>query len=201
MSTEQDWRARTRQSRLGSFLVITITALGVALGAWYLHGGVTQKTVSDETTTGAVTQIDTGANTAPEIGKPIPNFTATDINGKEIALADLKGRPIWLSVVATWCQGCRAEMPDVQAAAQKYGDKLTVVSVFVGENTKTVKDFADRTKLSFTMIPDPDSAISSAYGTMGIPSHFFVDSQGILKEHAVGVISESQIEKHLATLK
>lgn len=201
MTKQADWRAHTRESKLGSALIIAVTVLLVAVGAWYLNGGVKDPASSQTDTGTSATQLAGADSAVLEIGKAAPAFTATDVAGNPVSLADFKGKPVWVNVVATWCQGCRAEMPDVQAAATQYGDKVAVISVFLGEDTQTVTDFAKRTKLDYTLIPDPSSSISTQYGAVGIPAHYFIDSAGNLQARSVGVLSPAQIEEHLQQLK
>jgi thiol-disulfide isomerase/thioredoxin len=69
---------------------------------------------------GAVTSVTlTGAATgdAPTVGKAAPDFLTMTTDGKPLRLSDLKGKPVWLTFGASWCQPCRAENPDIQAAS------------------------------------------------------------------------------------
>ncbi len=53
-----------------------------------------------------------------------------------------------------------------------------VLAVFISEDAAAVKDYADRVGLTYDKIADPDTAIASQYRILGIPSHFFIDSDG-----------------------
>ncbi|MDP9801569.1 peroxiredoxin [Arcanobacterium wilhelmae] len=195
----KDWRARIRESKFGTVIVLAVTAAIVVAGAWTLKGAPVDSMAEG---TGKVTAVDTGgASVSPQVGATVPDFMGTDINGQPVRFSQLKGKPVWLSFVASWCQGCRAEMPDVASAAKKYASQgLEVVSVFVGEDQAAVAAYAQRAGLDFTLMPDPTSEVSALYGTLGIPSHFFIDREGKLREHPVGVLSEAQIVKSLETI-
>jgi thiol-disulfide isomerase/thioredoxin len=57
------------------------------------------------------------------IGTVAPNFTAPDVTGKQISLADLKGKYVLLDFWATWCSPCRAGNPHLIELYKKYKEK------------------------------------------------------------------------------
>lgn len=190
---EPDWRARIRGSRLGNLTVLAVTALAVLIGSWLVMRP------GDEAAPVAVSKVDVpGAAAAPVVGDQAPGFTATDLNGASVSLDGLRGRPVWLVFMATWCTGCRAEVPDVQGFHEQSGDEVEVIAVYVGEPATAVQPFADRLGLSFTQLPDGQTTLSSAYGVMGVPAHFFLDSAGVVQETRIGVLSPDQIDQAVA---
>nr|NLD41818.1 TlpA family protein disulfide reductase [Actinomycetales bacterium] len=152
-------------------------------------------------TTSSVT-LDEPAGTLPEIGAPAPGFTATTIEGEEFRLSDLQGRPVWVVVNATWCTSCRSEIPDIQQIAQsELGDEVEILSVYLGEDTPTVTEFAERLGLTYTNVPDPGKGISQAYAVPAIPVHYFIDPHGVLQAIEIGTIGHSQMVSHLESLR
>lgn len=191
-----DWRARVRGSRFGSVIVLGITTLAVLLGVWLV-----MRPDASEDAAAAVSQVEVqGVASAPRVGEVAPGFVATALDGSEVSLDALRGRPVWLVFVATWCSGCRAEMPDVQAAHEAAGPQgVQVVAVYVGEGPSVVGGYVDRLGLTFTQVPDPQTKLAAAYGVMGVPAHFFIDADGVVRHTWVGVLSPTQMDEAITT--
>ncbi|MGQ1785429.1 TlpA family protein disulfide reductase [Saccharicrinis sp. GN24d3] len=68
-------------------------------------------------------------------GKPAPQFTLTDINGKEVSLSDFKGKMLMMDCWATWCAPCIKGIPKFNKLREKYkGKNIEFVLVSVDEN-------------------------------------------------------------------
>lgn len=61
--------------------------------------------------------------------------------------------------------------------------------VYVGESRNTVRDYSKRVGNDFPEIADQDQQISAAYGIMGVPMHYFIDAEGVVRQRHVGVLS------------
>jgi peroxiredoxin len=188
-------RSKTHLSRAKTLLVMGVTA-AVILAVSYLanrpaaRGGLTLAGLS----TGA-------AGPAPEVGKQAPNFAATTLEGAKVTLSGLRGRPVWLSFGAPWCQPCRAENPDVEAAWEKYrAQGLEILWVVINDSRSDIESYATRTGLMYPKIDDSSGAIESRYRIDGIPSHFFIDRSGVLREIRISSLNPAMIEENLAQI-
>lgn len=199
-----DWRTRLRGSRYGTLIVLAITAALVCVGAYLVRPGGASGPEAAATTGGGVQAVELSGSRsgpAPEVGAPAPAFTATAADGRSVSLADYRGRPVWLTFGASWCSACRVEAPDIQAAyeARKAGG-LAVVAVYLSEDAMDVTQFSDRLGLTYVHIPDPQTALASAYRVMGIPAHVFIDRQGVVRSIQVGILTPERIEASIAQI-
>ena len=189
---------RQRGRPLGRFANIAIVAVTavVIIGLAYLANGSAR---AAGVTPVDVTGVSTGAG--PVIGNAAPDLVATTVDGKAIRLSDYVGSPIWLTFGASWCQPCRAENPDIQAAYDRYHDRgVVVVQVYMSEDSSTVTDYASRVGLTYVKVPDPDTSLAAEYRILGIPSHFFIDKAGVLRQIKVGTLDAGTMDATLDEL-
>jgi cytochrome c biogenesis protein CcmG/thiol:disulfide interchange protein DsbE len=132
-----------------------------------------------------------------EVGSAAPAFTATDLQGRPVSLADLKGQVVLLNVWATWCGPCRDEMPSMERLHRELGPQgLKIVAVSVdaapgsvapgGQAGGDVADFAKQLGLTFTIWHDPAGGIQRTYRTTGVPESFIIDRNGVIQKKVIG---------------
>ncbi len=178
------WQDRLRDSRLGTLLVLAVTAVLVMAGVYLVNR-------PDATTAGTTAVAVQAADTAaPRVGSPAQDFTATTVDGEKVSLSDYQGKPVWLTFGASWCTACQAEAPDIEAAYQQFQDKgVVVLQVNISEDSGAAKDYASRIGMTYPVIADPDSVIAGEYHVSAIPAHFFIGPDGTLAAMKAGGLS------------
>jgi thiol-disulfide isomerase/thioredoxin len=117
------------------------------------------------------------------VGKPAPVAVAKDIHGNVFRLSDLKGRYVLMDFWATWCGPCLAELPNLQAAYEKYRKKgLEVVAVSLDETAPPVLDFVKSRQLTWKQIHNGTCGtdLVEAFGVNNIPATFLVGPEGTI---------------------
>ena len=128
----------------------------------------------------------------PAAGHPAPDFTLTRFDtGTDASLSDWQGKPIVLNFWATWCGPCRAEMPALQAAYDQYGGDLLVVGVEQGEENTVVGTFLDEFGITFPILLDTQMTVGRDYRILGLPTTFFIDSQGVIRRVHAGQLNSA----------
>jgi peroxiredoxin len=186
--------ARARQSRSATLAIMGLTAAIIVAVAFMAN----QPAPSADGFT--YVSLSGGARgEPPTVGKPAPDFLVTTVDGKTVGPSDFKGKPVWLTFGASWCQPCRAENPDIQAMSEEFTESdLVVLAIFISEEASAVADYADRVGLTYGLVADPDTRIASEYRIMGIPSHYFIDSSGVLRLMKIGSIDLAAMEAALS---
>jgi len=149
----------------------------------------------------AITLSEVAKGPPPRLGSLAPNFLVTGLDGQPIDLESLRGRPVWINFWASWCAPCRAESPEIKAAYERHADSgLVVLAVDVGEDPATVADYVAKASLPFAVGLDRTTAVAAMYRVRGLPTHFFVDEGGVLRDLKIGPMGSNEIERRLGVV-
>ncbi|MFT5261904.1 MAG: thiol-disulfide isomerase/thioredoxin [Polaribacter sp.] len=119
-------------------------------------------------------------------GSPSPSFNFVDRNGKEVQLADLKGKNVYIDVWATWCGPCKAEIPSLKALEKEYHNKnIEFVSISIdkqkdADKWKAMIEEKDLKGVQLMADKDWKSDFVQGYGIKGIPRFIMVDDKGLI---------------------
>lgn len=134
-------------------------------------------------------------------GNRATDFVMEGLNGEKIDSSRLRGHPILIHFWASWCQPCREESRRIEAAARAYRSAgLVILAVTNETDRREVARFAREQNLSFPILFDPDSMIFDQYRVIGIPTSFFVDTNGIIRIIVNGPMTASDLEADLAKI-
>jgi thiol-disulfide isomerase/thioredoxin len=112
-----------------------------------------------------------------------PPLEGHDLEGRALALADLRGRPVLVHFWATWCPVCRLEQDSIEAISRDW----TVLSVALEDTPAAdLQTFMDKEGLSFPVLRDSDGRLAARYGVRGVPASFVVDAGGEIRFTSVG---------------
>src|SRR5438132_3140728 len=111
--------------------------------------------------------------------KAAPNFTLSDSKGASVRLSDYQGRVILLDFWATWCHGCKTEIPWYMEFQNKYKDKgLSVIGVSMDENGwKSVKPFVEEQKMNYAVVIG-NEGLAKLYAVDALPVTLLIDRNG-----------------------
>ncbi len=128
-------------------------------------------------------------------GQPAPDFQLTSLDGEQVHLAELKGKPVIVNFWATWCTPCRKEMPDFQQVWDRYKDQgLQLYGINIGESKVGVADFRDKVGVNFPLLIDTKETVQSDYRILPLPATFFIDRNGIVQAVYQYQMTRAQME-------
>jgi peroxiredoxin len=111
------------------------------------------------------------------IGSPAPEFSVLTLDGKEVSLASLKGKYVFLDFWGTWCGPCVGEIPNVKKLHESISaDELVVIGV-CSDNEKSVRDFIEKNDVKYNNAMASDK-IMSDYGIRSFPTTYLIGKNG-----------------------
>jgi len=135
-----------------------------------------------------------GPSFQPWYGKPAPDFTLNDIEGKQHKLSDYKGKNVLVVFWATWCGPCRMEIPHlIELRNTVSKDELSILAIS-NEKPETVRRFVAQANMNYTILLDTGVLPAPFNAIRAIPSSFYIDSEGKIKLGTTGLISLDEIK-------
>ena len=130
--------------------------------------------------------------------KPAPEIKLKESSGKTISLANYKGRVVLLDFWATWCHGCKQEIPWFAEFQYKYAGKgLTAVGVSMDQDGwKVVTPFIKSANLPYPIVL-ADDASAKAYGIESMPDTFLIDREGRIAASYRGLVDRDNMETNI----
>jgi peroxiredoxin len=142
--------------------------------------------------------------------KTAPEFSLTDADGKQIDLAGYRGKVVLLDFWATWCGGCKLEIPWYMEFDTKYKPQgLAVIGVSMDEDGwKAVKPFlaqkrdpetGGNTAMKYPVVIGNDT-LAKDYNLTSMPMTLLIDREGKIALSHTGVVSKDDFENHIREL-
>lgn len=128
-----------------------------------------------------------GFQTRNIVRGPAPEFQAQLLDGTTVSLGDYRGQALLLQFWATWCPICQYEQDSIDALARENA----VLTVAMDDMDVTeMQAWLGEQGVSYPVVLDADSRLSSLYGIQGVPSSIVIDPAGDIRFVEVGYTTE-----------
>ncbi len=138
---------------------------------------------------------------SPHVRGPAPVLALTDLRGTKVDLSAYRGKAVAVNFWASWCEPCRAELPDlVQVREDHKSDCFEMLGVAVNSGeTADVAAFAQKHGITYPVLLD-DDATSERWHVEGLPTTFLIDPKGNVTFSYSGALSRGRLERELKPL-
>ena len=120
-------------------------------------------------------------------GKPVTDFSATDLDGNPISLQDSRGKVVLLDFWAVWCGFCIDEMPNLKRVYDTYKDQgFDIIGISLDDEESELRDYIKENDIQWRQIFDNargEDSLVRQYGIRGIPAPWLIDRNGTLITH------------------
>jgi cytochrome c biogenesis protein CcmG/thiol:disulfide interchange protein DsbE len=141
-----------------------------------------------------------------EAGGTAPEFKVKDLDGKEVTLADYKGKVVLVNFWATWCDPCRVEIPWLIEMQNKYGGKgFTVLGIAMDEEGQpVVAPFVAKERyevngqklpMNYPIVLGDEKVAEKFGGLLGYPTSVLISRDGKIMKRTTGLISYDETTK------
>jgi peroxiredoxin len=134
--------------------------------------------------------------------KPAPNFALKDSTGKTASLRDYADRILVVDFWATWCTGCKQEIPWFAEYQKRYGQSgLSIVGVAMDDGGwKVVNPFLSEHPVPYRMVLG-DEETAKKYGIHNLPDTFVIDRHGkIAAVYQARLVDRDELEASIKKL-
>ena len=131
------------------------------------------------------------------------NFTMKDVAGKNITLADFKGKVMLIDFGATWCGPCKVEIPHFIEFQDKYASKgFQVVGISVDDTAEKLQPYVRDMKMNYPVLQGLNhDDVQDAYGPiLGIPVSVLISRDGKVCATHTGLTDKDVFEREIKAL-
>lgn len=124
-------------------------------------------------------------------GRPAPDFTLTDIDGKTLRLSDFRGKWVLLDFWGSWCIWCRKGNPALVELYQKYGGKdFEIIGLAARDREDNWKKAIAEDGLTWRhanlALNEGGNDLPAQYNVSGFPTKILIDPEGNISVISVG---------------
>jgi cytochrome c biogenesis protein CcmG, thiol:disulfide interchange protein DsbE len=177
-------------------LMAIVVAGGVGLLAFiFVQWGPTSRAPTMGVKRAAAKCTETG----PEC---LPRIDLVDIDGTTWTAEELAGRVVMVNFWATWCQPCVEEIPALVAVHRRHADGGLVLLGLMNDpvGDQTLRRFIAQFQMGYPVIRADHEHLDAFGYPSALPTTFFYDRSGHLRQKRLGHMTEAQIEAELAPL-
>jgi cytochrome c biogenesis protein CcmG, thiol:disulfide interchange protein DsbE len=139
--------------------------------------------------------------TPTTIGSVAPDFTLVDLEGAEVRLSDLRGRPVIVNFWASWCGPCVEEFPLLRTAADEHADDgLVVLGIVYQDRSESARAFMANHGGTWQALMDPGETVARAYNIFAPPETYFVGRDGRIAARHIGQFTAASLEDAVAAI-
>ena len=122
------------------------------------------------------------------IGKPVPDFSATDLDGNPISLQDYRGKVVLLDFWGVWCGFCINEMPNLKRVYDTYKEQgFDIIGVSLDDEASVLRDYIKENDFQWRQIYSSkrweEDPLAQQFNITGVPSQWLIDTDGKLITH------------------
>jgi thiol-disulfide isomerase/thioredoxin len=126
-----------------------------------------------------------------------PAIAGTDVlSGKHVALSQFKGKPVFVSVWGSWCDGCKTEAPTLARFVKANSRRVAFLGINTEDSKQGARAFAARYGLRYPSVWDPRGLLAGEW-SRGAPTTLVFDRRHVFVKRIEGTATLRQLNAAL----
>lgn len=138
---------------------------------------------------------------SPLIGKSAPSLILSNTHGETIDIRNTRGQKVVLSFIANWSPQSIEQAAILSEFAEGKPANTTVLAVGLQQNSSVAQTFMNAGDYKFTLLADKNGTSADSYNVAFLPTTYFIDSQNIVRDIHVGLLSKEEIVAKLSNMQ
>jgi hypothetical protein len=132
------------------------------------------------------------------INKSLPDLSLPGTNANNVTSISWLGRPTLLSFMASWLPSTSEQLKPLSEL--QTNKDINIVPIALQENADKMRVYTQTAGYSLNWLVDPDSTLTNVVNIQSLPTHYFINRDGVVKKIITGILTEQQITDNLSAL-
>ncbi len=116
-----------------------------------------------------------------------PDFSVSTLDGKQISLADLRGKVVLVDFWGTWCVPCVVSVPSLVSLNKRFEkEPFVLLSVSSDFDHDTWRNFTQDHKMTWPQVLDRNDKVQRIFSVNSFPTYVLLDHEGVIRHRSSG---------------
>lgn len=181
---------------------VALAVLCAALAYYnFLDPNIKKQDATQEAAVAGTDASGAWASSAPlgnQVGNQLPDFSITCLDGSEFHLAQMRGKPVFINLWATYCGPCVKELPHFSELYKAHQDDIAMLAlhsdIIADDPVEYLDEFGSSWVMPFAIETDDETIWNLVGGTTAMPQTIVLNRRGEVVYNQRGSVTPEMLE-------